>query len=76
MSADSMFASTRWTLVLAAGRAGGVSEQETRSGRVALEELCATYRPPVLAHALRRGLSAADAEDAAADAAAENEGEE
>lgn len=59
-----MFNSTRWTLVLAAGRADGVTEQETRSGRVALEELCATYRPPVLAHALRRGLSHADAEDA------------
>ncbi len=61
---DSRFDTTRWTLVLAAGKAGGVPDRETESGRAALAELCAAYRPPVLAHARRRGLSAADAEDA------------
>lgn len=56
------FATTRWTMVLAAGR-GGAGEACADSER-ALAELCATYRPPVLAHARRRGLSPADAEDA------------
>ena len=53
MSNDS-FATTRWTLVLAAG------EGTDR----ALGELCSLYRPPLLAHALRRNLSPADADDA------------
>lgn len=48
------FHTTRWTLVLAAG------EGTER----ALGELCSLYRAPLLAHARRRGLSAADAEDA------------
>lgn len=48
------FATTRWTLVLAAGEG---------TGR-ALGELCSLYRAPLLAHARRRGLSPADAEDA------------
>ncbi|MFA6287190.1 MAG: sigma-70 family RNA polymerase sigma factor [Opitutaceae bacterium] len=48
------FATTRWTLVLAAGEG---------TGR-ALGELCALYRAPLLAHALRHGLASADAEDA------------
>lgn len=48
------FATTRWTLVLAAGQG---------TGR-ALGELCALYRAPLLAHARRRGLSPADAADA------------
>ena len=56
------FATTRWTLVLAAARSGE-NESRADSGR-ALAELCATYRPPVLAHALRGGLAPADAEDA------------
>lgn len=47
------FATTRWTLVLAAG------EGTDR----ALGELCTLYRTPLLAHARRRGLSPADAED-------------
>lgn len=49
------FHTTRWTLVLAAG------EGTDR----ALGELCTIYRAPLLAHARRRGLSPADAEDAA-----------
>ncbi len=53
MSNDS-FATTRWTLVLAAG------EGTDR----ALGELCSLYRAPLLAHARRRGLSSADADDA------------
>lgn len=53
MSSDS-FATTRWTLVLAAGEG---------TGR-ALGELCSLYRAPLLAHARRRGLSSADADDA------------
>jgi hypothetical protein len=48
------FATTRWTLVLAAGEG---------TGR-ALGELCSLYRSPLLAHARRRGLSSADADDA------------
>lgn len=48
------FATTRWTLVLAAG------EGTAR----ALGELCALYRAPLLAHARRRGLTPPDAEDA------------
>lgn len=53
MNSDA-FATTRWTLVLAAGEG---------TGR-ALGELCSLYRAPLLAHARRRGLSAADADDA------------
>jgi RNA polymerase sigma factor (sigma-70 family) len=48
------FATTRWTLVLAAG------EGTDR----ALGELCSLYRAPLLAHARRSGLSSTDAEDA------------
>ena len=48
------FHTTRWTLVLAAGEG---------TGR-ALGELCSLYRAPLLAHARRRGLSPADADDA------------
>lgn len=56
------FITTRWTMVLAAGR-GGAGEEGSDSKR-ALAELCATYRPPVLAHARRQGLAPEDAEDA------------
>ncbi len=63
---SSSFATTRWTLILDAARHG---ETDTRGAAPsaaarALAELCAGYRPPLLAHALRRGLSPADAEDA------------
>jgi len=51
---DASFQTTRWTLVLAAGEGAGR----------ALGELCGLYRAPLLAHARRRGLSSADAEDA------------
>jgi RNA polymerase sigma-70 factor (ECF subfamily) len=52
-----IFATTRWTLVVSAGR-GTAGE----AGR-ALEELCRTYWYPLYAYARRRGHAAADAED-------------
>lgn len=59
---SSSFATTRWTLVLEAARHGETDTDST--ARRALAGLCARYRPPLLAHALRRGLAPADAEDA------------
>lgn len=56
------FATTRWTLVLDAGRHAR-ADADSVCAR-ALADLCAAYRPPLLGHALRRGLSPADAEDA------------
>jgi RNA polymerase sigma-70 factor (ECF subfamily) len=56
------FATTRWTLVLDAGRHAR-SDADGASAR-ALADLCTAYRPPLLGHALRRGLSQADADDA------------
>ncbi|MBC8011108.1 MAG: sigma-70 family RNA polymerase sigma factor, partial [Burkholderiales bacterium] len=53
------FATTRWTLVLDAARHGNTTTGDTTAGR-ALEELCALYRAPLLAHARRRGLAPAD----------------
>ena len=52
-----IFATTHWTVVLAAGR--------TRSPQadVALEELCRTYWFPLYAYVRRRGHSKEDAED-------------
>jgi RNA polymerase sigma-70 factor (ECF subfamily) len=54
------FATTRWSVVLAAGEelapAGG-------AGKVALEELCQTYWYPLYAYVRRRGYGAADAQD-------------
>jgi len=58
----SSFATTCWTLIVAAGR--GDAGETCADSKRALAELFATYRPPVLAHARRRGLSQADAEDA------------
>lgn len=49
------FATTRWSLILDAREAG--------QSRHALEELCRTYRAPVLAYISRHGYSRADAED-------------
>lgn len=49
--------STRWTLVL---RAGGARTPESRA---ALEELCALYRPPLLAFARHLTRDAEQAED-------------
>jgi len=54
------FATTRWTLVLAAG-----TDQTGDTGPAsrALAELCRAYWPPLYAHARRRGLPPVDAED-------------
>jgi RNA polymerase sigma factor (sigma-70 family) len=51
------FATTRWTVVLAAG------SRSTPSADVALEELCRTYWYPLYAYVRRQGLSREDAED-------------
>lgn len=51
---DDLFATTRWTLVMAAGEAQAAG---------ALEELCAAYWYPVYAYIRRRGRSKEDAED-------------
>jgi RNA polymerase sigma-70 factor (ECF subfamily) len=55
--AGDVFATTRWTVVLAARRTD--SPQST----VALEELCRTYWYPLYAYARRQGHSREDAED-------------
>lgn len=52
------FATTRWTVVLQAGRANSTS-----SARAALEELCQTYWYPLYAYVRRRGHGSHDAED-------------
>ena len=51
-------ATTQWTVVRTAGMANG------DPSRRALQQLCATYWYPVFGYVRRRGLSAADAEDA------------
>jgi RNA polymerase sigma factor (sigma-70 family) len=52
-----IFVTTRWTVVLAAGR-----KADPQSDR-ALEELCRTYWFPLYAYVRRRGQSKEDAED-------------
>jgi RNA polymerase sigma factor (sigma-70 family) len=52
-----VFATTRWTVVLAAGGPG------SPSAAVALEELCRTYWYPLYAYVRHRGHSLEDAED-------------
>jgi RNA polymerase sigma factor (sigma-70 family) len=52
------FATTRWSIVLAAGGASG-----SESSRDALAELCETYWYPLYAFLRTRGHSAEDAED-------------
>jgi RNA polymerase sigma-70 factor (ECF subfamily) len=52
-----IFATTRWTVVLAAGR------KSTPQAERALEELCRTYWFPLYAYVRRRGHTKADAED-------------
>ncbi|MBI3850195.1 MAG: sigma-70 family RNA polymerase sigma factor [Verrucomicrobia bacterium] len=52
-----IFATTHWTVVLAAGR------KRTPQADVALEELCRTYWFPLYAYVRRRGHSKEDAED-------------
>lgn len=54
---DAGFRSTRWSIVLQAGGAGGAD------ARVALETLCGTYWYPLYAFARRRGLGAEESED-------------
>ena len=51
------FATTRWSVVLAAG------QRATSQSRKALGELCALYWPPLYAFARRQGLSAEEAQD-------------
>src|SRR6185295_16548410 len=53
------FATTRWSIVLQAGRAGDDAVQ----AHDALARLCRTYWFPLYAHVRRRGVSAHDAED-------------
>jgi RNA polymerase sigma factor (sigma-70 family) len=52
-----IFATTRWTVVLAAGQRGAPA------AAVALEELCRTYWFPLYAYVRRQGHSPEDAED-------------
>lgn len=52
-----VFASTQWTVVLAAGR------RHTPQSDQALEELCRTYWFPLYAYVRRRGHTKEDAED-------------
>ncbi len=52
-----IFATTHWTVVLAAGR------QHTPQSDLALEELCRTYWFPLYAYVRRRGHTKEDAED-------------
>lgn len=67
-SGHDSFATTRWTLVLAAaGPAARVMSPDPASADErarALATLCRTYWPPLYAHARRRQLPPADAEDA------------
>ena len=51
------FASTQWSLVLAAGR------RSTPDAEQALAKLCGAYWPPIYAHLRRRGYLAPEAED-------------
>ncbi len=52
-----IFATTHWTVVLAAGRT------DSNQADVALEELCRTYWYPLYAYVRRQGRSREDAED-------------
>jgi DNA-directed RNA polymerase specialized sigma24 family protein len=52
-----IFATTHWTVVLAAGR------RHTPQAQAALEQLCQTYWFPLYAYIRRRGYAKADAED-------------
>src|SRR4051794_16433119 len=56
LNRNSSFATTRWTVVLAAGRDWTQAQQ-------ALEQLCQTYWYPLYVYVRRRGCSAQDAED-------------
>lgn len=56
-SRQSVFATTRWSVVLAAGHSG------TTDARAALGKLCQTYWYPLYAYVRRRGHSPEDAQD-------------
>ncbi|MCB9856102.1 MAG: sigma-70 family RNA polymerase sigma factor [Phycisphaerales bacterium] len=58
-SGPQSFATTHWSLVLAAGS----GESADTRAQSALEELCRTYWYPLYAFARRRGLAANDAQD-------------
>ncbi|MGH7607935.1 MAG: RNA polymerase sigma factor [Gemmatimonadales bacterium] len=60
-SRASEFPSTQWSLVIAAG------ERDASAGQRALAELCRAYWQPLYTFARRRGLAAADAQDATQD---------
>jgi RNA polymerase sigma factor (sigma-70 family) len=53
---ETPFLTTRWSVVLEAGRGG-------EGARAALSELCATYWYPLYAYVRRRGYGAEDAQD-------------
>ncbi|HEV3409037.1 MAG TPA: sigma-70 family RNA polymerase sigma factor, partial [Chthoniobacterales bacterium] len=55
-----VFASTHWSVVVAAG----AESTDAESSRLALTELCETYWPPLYTYARARGYSAHDAQDA------------
>jgi len=57
MVGDDRFATTHWSLVVAAGK------RQLPNGESALAELCETYWYPLYAYVRRRGYSAADAQD-------------
>jgi len=54
---DGRFRTTRWSVVMAAGR------RTTRVSRKALEALCRNYWPPLYVFARQKGHSVEDAED-------------
>ena len=56
-AAAGRFASTQWSLVLAAGR------RSTPDAEQALAKLCGAYWPPIYAYLRRRGYLAPEAED-------------
>jgi RNA polymerase sigma factor (sigma-70 family) len=56
MPSSGRFATTQWSLVLAAGQSGGAAEE-------ALARLCSLYWYPVFAFVRRRGHSTDDAQD-------------
>jgi RNA polymerase sigma factor (sigma-70 family) len=57
ISQQAVFATTRWSVVLAAGC------NDTTHARAALEKLCRTYWYPLYAYVRRRGHSPEDAQD-------------
>jgi RNA polymerase sigma factor (sigma-70 family) len=56
---DEPFVSTHWSVVFGAGQ----SESDPERARVALEELCRTYWPPLYTFVRTRGYSVEDAQD-------------